>query len=94
MPKTIPGKITTVLLLLFFVQFAIGGYYLFTAPLMALVVILATGLIMGLIFLIIGTIGAVFEDGSRKTVPLIVAGIGAVELILFLSVQFGFSFGG
>ncbi|WP_144036059.1 hypothetical protein [Sporosarcina koreensis] len=94
MPKTIPGKLTVGLLVLFFVQVLLGGLYFFTAPLMTLVVILVSGLIVSFVFMIAGTIGAVFEDGSRKAVPLIVAALGLAELALFLSVQFGFSFGG
>ncbi|GEM_PF-5336873 len=94
MPQTITGKITVALLVLFFVQITVGFIYLFTAPLMALAVILASGLIVGVVFLVGGTIGAVFEDGSRKAIPLIVATLGVAELALFLSVQFGFSFGG
>ncbi|GKV70107.1 hypothetical protein NCCP2716_26050 [Sporosarcina sp. NCCP-2716] len=94
MPQTTSGKITAALLVLFFIQVIIGCIYLFTAPLMVFTVILATSLIAGIVFLVGGTIGTVFEDGSRKAVPLIVAALGAAELVLFLSVQFGFSFGG
>lgn len=80
--------------MLFLIQVAVGAVYLFTAPLMVVVVILASSLIAGVVFLISGTIGTAYEEGSWKAVPLFVAVLGAAELTVFLYVQFGFSFGG
>ncbi|MGG0642559.1 hypothetical protein ABE021_01270 [Sporosarcina gallistercoris] len=94
MPSTIAGRIAFAMFVIFVIQIITVITLFFTNPLMGILVIIISTILVGPIFLVTGTLGAVFEDGSKKAIPLIVLVLGAIELAMFLFVAFGFEFGG
>ncbi|MBD7908117.1 hypothetical protein [Sporosarcina gallistercoris] len=94
MPSTIAGRIAFAMFIIFIIQIITVITLIFTSPLLGIVVILISSILVGPIFLVTGTLGAVFEDESKKVIPLIVLVLGAIELAMFLFVAFGFEFGG
>lgn len=94
MPSTIAGRIAFAMFVIFVIQFSTVITLFFTSPLMGIVVIMISTIFAGPIFLVTGTLGAVFEDGPKKAIPVIVLTLGIVELAMFLFVAFGFEFGG
>ncbi|REB05589.1 hypothetical protein DVB69_15080 [Sporosarcina sp. BI001-red] len=94
MPSTIAGRIAFAMFVVFVLQIASIFILFFTNPLMGIVVIIISTILAGPIFLVTGTLGAVFEDGPKKAIPFIVLGLGIAELAMFLYVAFGFEFGG
>lgn len=94
MPSTIAGRISFAMFVIFVIQIIAVITLFFTSPLMGIVFIIISTIVAGPIFLVTGTLGTVFEDGSKKAIPIIVLALGIVELVLFLFVAFGFEFGG
>lgn len=93
MSRTIIGKISFAMLLVFLLQVLSVNFMLFIDGLLTITLVLYSTFITAPLFLIIGLIGVIKEESSKKKIPLFLLMLGVLEVALFLFIIFEFSFG-
>ena len=94
MPQSIWGKLSFVILILLAIEVGWAFIMIFVNFLGAMTVILQYTPFLAPLGAIIGIVGTLKENKKEKLIPLLTLLLSIVLIALFLSILFGFQFGG
>ena len=94
MPQSIWGKLSFVILILLAIEVGWAFIMIFVNFLGAMTVILQYTPFLAPLGVIIGIVGTLKENKKEKLIPLLTLLLSIVLIALFLSILFGFQFGG
>ena len=94
MPQSIWGKLSFVILILLAIEAGWAFIMIFVNFLGAMTVILQFTPFLAPLGVIIGIVGILKENKKEKLIPLLTLLLSIVLIALFLSILFGFQFGG
>ncbi|MFD2924418.1 hypothetical protein [Halobacillus naozhouensis] len=93
MPKTIPGRLSALMIVVFIIQFVAFLFTLTMNGFGAIVGFIQVTPFTSLLGLMFGVIGAQKEKGKAKTIPVISLSVGVLYVIFWLYFLYGWSFG-
>ncbi|UJF26689.1 hypothetical protein [Planococcus sp. 107-1] len=94
MPQTIWGKLSFAILILLAIEIAWAIIMVFVNFLGAMTVILQFTPFLAAVGMIVGVAGVLNEKKKAKRIPLLTLLLSFILIALFLTILFGFQFGG